>query len=202
MNLFSSEEKEVIDLQLRDATVQYHPNFLSEEQERQYFNKLLEDTPWKEDSVRLFDKTFLQPRLTALYGIEDQPYTYSGLTLQPHPFTKTLLTLKKHIETVCQTTFNTVLLNLYRDGNDSNGWHSDDEKELGKHPFIASLSLGTERKFKLKHKQVPTLKQEVILAPGSLLIMKGTTQEYWKHQIPKSKKIFAPRINLTFRTLQ
>jgi len=202
MNLFSSEEKEVIDLHLQDATVIYYPNFISEEKEKTYFKHLLEATPWKEDHIKLFGKTYLQPRLTALYGLGDKTYTYSGLILQPHPFTDTLIALKKLLDTTCQATFNTVLLNLYRDGNDGNGWHSDDEKELGKHSSIASLSLGAERKFQLKHKQVPDLKREIILAPGSLLIMKGTTQEYWKHQIPKSKKIFGPRINLTFRTLQ
>lgn len=202
MNLFSSEENKAVHLDLQDATVIYHPHFLSEEEQQYYFDLLLNATPWKEDYIKLFGKTYAQPRLTALYGLEDKSYTYSGLTLQPHRFTETLLTLKEKIEGVCKASFNTVLLNLYRNGSDSNGWHSDNEKELGKHPFIASLSLGIERKFQLKHKQVPGLKRDIILTPGSLLLMGGSTQEYWKHQIPKSKKVLRPRINLTFRTLQ
>ena len=122
--------------------------------------------------------------------------------MQPLPFTSVLKEIKSMVETVSKETFTTVLLNLYRDGNDSNGWHSDNEKELGKNPVIASVSFGAERIFHLKHKENKGLKKSIMLQHGSLLIMKGATQEKWKHQIPKTKKTVNPRINLTFRTIK
>jgi alkylated DNA repair dioxygenase AlkB len=198
----SSDKPTVIDLQLTDATVIYVSDFLSEASADEYFQTFLEETPWKQDDITIFGKTWPQPRLTALYGTTDKKYSYSGITMQPLPYTPTLLRLKSQLEEFCQTLFNTVLLNLYRDGNDSNGWHSDDEKELGPEPFIASLSLGAERKFHLKHRSKPFARQDLVLEHASLLIMKGTTQKFWKHQVPKTKKVNTPRINLTFRHLQ
>ena len=151
-------------------------------------------------TIKLFGKTFAQPRLTALYGSEGKPYSYSGIKMNPIPFTTTLNDIKKKIESLTQEKFNTVLLNLYRDGKDGNGWHSDDEKELGTQPTIASISFGAERPFQLRHKK-ENLKCKFVLEHGSLLLMKGTTQEFWQHQIPKSKKILNQRINLTFRNI-
>ena len=122
--------------------------------------------------------------------------------LNQQPFNPTLNAIKSKIEKATQLTFSSCLLNLYRDGQDSNGWHSDDEKELGENPVIASVSLGAERLFHLKHKKVKTLKHKLILNNGSLLVMKGETQLHWLHQIPKTKKIIDKRINLTFRLIK
>ncbi|PKA83685.1 alkylated DNA repair dioxygenase AlkB [Ulvibacter sp. MAR_2010_11] len=202
MNLFASEkDSESIRLNLIDADVTYYPNFFSEEIASEFFEMLLSETKWQQDSIQLFGKIHKQPRLTALYGVEGKSYSYSGITMFPQPFTKTLLTLKNKVETVTSEKFTTVLLNLYRDGSDSNGWHSDDEAELGKHPVIVSLSFGEERFFHFRQKSNKKNSFKILLEHGSLLVMKGSTQENWQHQLPKSKKITKPRINLTFRSI-
>ena len=202
MNLFASEnDPEKIIVPLPNADIVYYPKFYSSEEASEYFEILKNKTDWQQDDIKLFGKIYKQPRLTALYGSNDKPYSYSGITMFPKPFTPTLKKIKHKIEDECEIKFTSVLLNLYRDGTDSNGWHSDDEKELGPNPTIASLSLGTQRKFQLKHKQDKSLRFNIILEHGSLLIMKGETQHYWLHQIPKSKKINDPRINLTFRVV-
>ncbi|MDJ0828122.1 MAG: alpha-ketoglutarate-dependent dioxygenase AlkB [Rhodobacter sp.] len=201
-DLFSSEEGIAAQrIPLKDADVIYYPNFLSSAAASEAFEKILNETPWQQDDIKVFGKVYKQPRLTALYGEEGKTYTYSGIEMYPKPFTPFLQGIKEKIEAVSETRFTTVLLNLYRDGTDSNGWHSDDEKELGDKPVIASLSLGVKRKFKMKHKKEPRLKHDIILEHGSLLLMKGKTQECWLHQIPKSKVITQPRINLTFRVI-
>ena len=120
----------------------------------------------------------------------------------PKPLSLVLKKIKTRIEEVSEVKFNTVLLNLYRDGSDSNGWHSDDEPELGRNPVIASLSFGAERVFQLRNKSDKSLRKNILLEDGSLLLMKGATQHNWQHQIPKSKKITRPRINLTFRSIE
>lgn len=186
---------------LPDANLEYYPNFLPVETSNFYLESLLKTLQWEQYSIKLFGRTIPQPRLTALYSVTPQAYTYSGLTLNPLPFTKELQDLNAIIRDLIGVSFSHCLANLYRDGNDSMGWHSDDEKELGKHPIIASISLGAVRNFKLKHKIDPKKKFALPLSHGSLLIMKGSTQEFWKHQLPKSKKIKEPRINLTFRTI-
>lgn len=191
-----------IDLNLKDADVCYYPNFFSERDSSSYFYSLLAETPWQQDQIKVFGKTYDQPRLTALYANNDKPYSYSNLTMHPHQFTPNLLQIKSKIELQTQLQFTTCLLNLYRSGADSNGWHADNEKSLGKHPVIASVSFGASRVFHLKHRHDNLHKLKLILEPGSLLIMKGATQEYWLHQIPKTKKKVEPRINLTFRILK
>lgn len=201
MNLFEGKENEIV-LPLRDAEISYFPNFISSEVANTYFEKLLKETNWKQDDIKIFGKVYAQPRLTALYGEAGKPYSYSGITMHPEPFTPILSEIKQKTETVSNVTFTTVLLNLYRDGSDSNGWHSDDEKELGVNPVIASLSLGAKRKFNLRHKDDPSLKYSIDLEHGSLLLMKGSTQHCWKHQLPKSKRVHDPRINLTFRVIK
>lgn len=202
MNLFSSEEHpECIRPELTDADLVYYPSFFSERDANTYFKILQKETDWQQDDIKIFGKTVPQPRLTALYGSEEKPYSYSGITMHPKPFTPTLLEIKAKIEKVSEEKFNTVLLNLYRDGKDSNGWHSDDEKELGDHPCIASASFGVKRPFHMKHKQAKDRVYKLPLSHGSLLIMQGSTQQFWKHQLPKALKITAPRINLTFRKL-
>lgn len=162
--------------------------------------QLLETTPWLQKDVTLWGKTHKQPRLVAWYG--EHPYTYSGSQLDPHPWSETLLSLKSAVEQKCDTRFNSVLLNYYRNHQDAMGFHSDDEKELGSQPVIASLSLGDSRRFVLKHrrrKDVPDTR--VLLDSASLLLMKGPTQANWKHGIPRESKPCGPRINLTFRRI-
>lgn len=184
---------------MKDADVTYYPNFYDKGKADELFQLLLENTPWQQDDITVFGKTYEQPRLTALYGNNNKPYSYSNITMQPHAFSNELQVIKSKIENVALTEFTTCLLNLYRDGSDSNGWHADDEKELGINPVIASLSFGAERIFHFKHKNRKDLKEKLILQHGSLLLMKGTTQHHWLHQIPKTKKQIGKRINLTFR---
>ena len=201
MSLFEGSEQKIV-LPLQDADITYFPGFIPSEIAREYFNELLSETKWEQDDIKIFGKVYAQPRLTALYGEAGKPYTYSGITMHPKPFSPLLSEIKQKVESVSEVNFTTVLLNLYRDGNDSNGWHSDDEKKLGINPIIASLSLGVKRKFNLRHKKDPSLKSSIELEHGSLLLMKGTTQHLWKHQLPKSARIHQPRINLTFRIIK
>jgi len=162
---------------------------------------ITDDTAWREEEITVYGKSYLQPRLSAWYG--DLAYSYSGIRLEPLPWTPTLLDIKHQVETLVKHQFNSVLLNYYRDQNDSMGMHSDDERELGPRPVIASLSLGEERTFLLKHKSRKDLKTvKLALAAGSLLVMQGQTQQYWRHGINKERRACAPRINLTFRSIQ
>lgn len=196
--MFPSEE---IQLNLPDSDITYYPNFFSEMESLDFFNSILEDTDWQQDSIKVFNKTHNQPRLTALFSSNNKPYSYSNITMYPSVFTKALLEIKKKIETKTSSQFTTCLANLYRDGQDSMGWHSDDEKELGKNPIIASVTFGETRPFHLKHKTKKELRQKLLLENGSLLIMQGATQHHWLHQIAKTKQRVNPRINLTFRVI-
>ncbi len=186
---------------LPDAEIWYQPDFLLPKEANLLFQKLLQETPWQHDKITVYGKEYDQPRLTALYGNDGMPYRYSNIIMQPHSWSTLLLNLKSKIEAVAYHNFTTVLINLYRDGKDSNGWHADNEKELGNNPVIASLSLGEKRPFYLKHNTLKDQKLKIELASGSLLLMKGTTQHFWKHQIAKTAKPIGPRINLTFRTI-
>ncbi|MCB0462631.1 MAG: alpha-ketoglutarate-dependent dioxygenase AlkB [Flavobacteriaceae bacterium] len=190
------------DLKLRDADIWYYPNFFSAEESSQYFKKLFSETNWQQDDITVFGKTYKQPRLTALYANNEKSYSYSNIIMYPHLFTNELLDIKHKIETVIDKNFTTCLLNLYRDGQDSNGWHADNEKELGKNPVIASVSFGANRMFHFKHRYEKELKHKLVLESGSLLVMKGETQHFWLHQIPKTKKKVGTRINLTFRVIK
>jgi len=199
MKLFTNNA--AIRLNMIDADVTYFPEFLSSQEADALFKELLEHTPWQQDDITVFGKTHKQPRLTALYAYNEKTYSYSNITMVPHNFNKELLNIKSRIENKVHEVFTTCLLNLYRDGTDSNGWHADDEKELGVNPIIASLSLGAERLFHFKHKYNTDLRERLILKHGSLLLMKGATQHNWLHQIPKTKKPIRKRINLTFRII-
>ncbi len=202
MDLFSSEmSRELQRLPLKDATVTYTRHFYPEEEAQKIYQTLLSEIKWQQDEITLFGKTHLQPRLTALYGEDMTPYSYSGIVMTPSIFSRTLKKIKDDIEAYTGEKFNAVLCNLYRDGKDSNGWHSDDEKELGKNPFIASISFGGKRMFHLKHKHDTTETLKLPLENGSLLCMGATTQAFYKHQVAKTKKPVSPRINLTFRKL-
>lgn len=184
-----------------DAEIIYWNDFLNQTEADSLFNALLNETPWRQDSVKVFGKLYPQPRLTALYGNPNLSYGYSGIRMDPMPWTDTLMDIKNRIETHTPVSFTTVLLNLYRDGKDSNGWHADNEKELGENPYIASLSLGHKRDFHLKHNTLKEERMKFELHHGSLLLMGGSTQHNWKHQIAKTSKLVGPRINLTFRVV-
>jgi alkylated DNA repair dioxygenase AlkB len=200
LNLFP-QSNEFIKLPLKDSNVLYLEQFYNSETSNILFNTLRKEIQWQQDNIKLFGKTYKQPRLTALYAENEKPYSYSNITMYPESFFKDLEQIKSDIEEKIAHKFTTCLANLYRTGNDSNGWHSDNEKELGHNPVIASLSLGATRSFQLKHKTDSSQRFNIELPSGSLLIMKGTTQEFWKHQIPKTKKHVGERINLTFRTI-
>jgi alkylated DNA repair dioxygenase AlkB len=185
---------------LEDGEYWFMRDFLSLDQALRYEASLLNTIEWKQEEVYVFGKKYKEPRKTAWYGDEDCVYSYAGKTNHPIPWTDELVQLKTEIEALIPgTSFNSVLLNQYRDGNDKMGWHSDNEKELGNNPIIASLSLGATRFFDLKHKRIKSLKKRLELPTGSLFIMCGSTQENWLHQVPQQKTVRELRINLTFR---
>ncbi len=180
--------------------LQYHPLLFDPKEQSLLMNALQEEIPWKQEHIKLFGKTHPTPRLTAWHGDTHCVYKYSGVVNQPFPWTPSLLIIKTRIESLSNgTTFNCVLLNFYRDGSDKMGWHSDDEKELGPNPSIASVSFGATRRFDFKHKTEAHNKFSIQLESGSLLLMQGDMQHHWLHQIPAQKRIQEPRINLTFR---
>jgi alkylated DNA repair dioxygenase AlkB len=176
-------------------------NFFNEEESVSYMESLKDRIKWNQDYIKMFGKTHRVPRLTAWYGDRNKTYTYSGISMTSKPWNAELLEIKKKVEQYANFNFNSVLLNFYRSGNDSNSWHSDDEKELGYQPIIGSVSLGGTRKFRLRNKKNKKTTYNIELDKGSLLIMSGKTQQYWEHQIPKTKKIVSERINLTFRSI-
>ena len=185
-----------------DAELALHDGFFAPDKADELFVALQTSIPWKQEPIVLFGKEMMQPRLTAWVGDEGVSYTYSGITMNPHPWTPELLFIKKQIETISQVPFNSVLLNFYRDGQDSMGWHQDKEPELGKNPVIGSVSFCATRPFQLQHKRrkdVPRL--DIPLSHGSFLLMQGPTQHHWRHRIPKTQKPLGPRINLTFRNI-
>lgn len=200
-SLFDSSP-DPISLNLPDAEVLYYPDFFDKNEADEIYAELMKTIPWQQDEITVYGKKHLQPRLTALYGNEGKLYSYSNIKMQPHPWSSLLQKIKLSIERITDTTFTSVLLNYYRDGRDSNSWHADNEKELGLNPVIASVSFGAERNFQLKHISDSTLKTSILLKHGSLLLMKGTTQHFWKHQIPKTAKPTGGRINLTFRLIK
>lgn len=188
-----------IEINLPDANIRLFPHFLNPDMAAQLFQVFSNKVPWRHDPIKVFGKTYMQPRLTSLHGTTNQGYGYANIRMQAQPMMPELNDILQRIAKIDNSDFNIVLLNLYRDGNDSNGWHADNEKELGQNPVIASVSLGAPRLFKLKHRYDKNLKHKLLLESGSLLLMSGATQHYWLHQVPKTKKQVGPRINLTFR---
>ncbi|MGB3653132.1 MAG: alpha-ketoglutarate-dependent dioxygenase AlkB [Rivularia sp. (in: cyanobacteria)] len=183
-----------------DAEVIIYQNFFEESESTQLFKELRNNLHWRQDKMKMFGKEFNLPRLTAWYGDEGKSYKYSGINMNPEPWTPSLLKIKNRIEENAQVEFNSVLINLYRSGKDYVSWHSDDERELGDNPVIGSVSFGEARRFQLRHKHRKDLdKVEVSLTNGSFLIMRGSTQHFWHHQIAKTSKQLEERINLTFR---
>jgi len=189
---------------LPDSEINLHKNHFDSEIAGNLLTELAEEIPWVQNKIKFYGKESLVPRLESWHGDEGMSYTYSGIKMDAKPWTKNLLMIKESIEPIAKTTFNSVLINYYRDGKDRVAWHSDDEKELGKNPVIASVSLGAERKFKLRHKKYKEnqLQHEVFLQSGSLLLMSGSTQHHWLHEIPRTAKPIGPRINLTFRVIK
>ena len=194
----------LVPLPLPDADVLLDPNFLTPIEAESLFKELTETVVWRQEPIRLFGKEVMQPRLTAWHGDPAAYYQYSGLTLAPQPWTPALQHLRQLVAAAASTHFNSVLLNLYRTGQDSMGWHADDEPELGLAPVIASVSLGAVRSFRLKPRNTERITHQPLslqLTSGSLLLMRGTTQQHWLHAVPKTARAVTPRLNLTFRRI-
>lgn len=189
-------------IKIKDGELYYDRFFFSNIEANKYFNLLKKEIQWRQDNIKIFGKIYPQPRLTALYANNNKSYSYSNIKMQPITFTPTLFDIKSKIEKRLNSQFTSCLLNLYRNGLDSNGWHADNEKELGLNPVIASLSLGAERVFHMKHRNDKKEKLKINLTNGSLLVMRGKTQHHWLHQIPKTRKKVEERINLTFRIIK
>lgn len=203
LDLFSnSNENHNYQINLPDADIKFFPNFFAFRETNAFFEKIKETTIWNQEKIRLYGKEINLPRLTAWYGDEGKNYSYSGIKVTPMKWTPTLLEIKSKIESASEVVFNSVLLNYYRTGKDSVSWHSDDEPELGKNPIIGSVSFGAKRLFQLKHITKKNLRESIELTSGSFLLMKGSTQHFWQHQIPKTTKQIGERINLTFRIIE
>lgn len=179
----------------------YQPGFFSKAECDAFIATLKTTVRWNQETILMYGKLLSTPRLTAWYGDNSKSYAFSGKKHEPHPWTDDLLFIKHRVDTAAGITFNSVLLNLYRNGNDSVAWHADDEPELGINPVIASVSFGQMRRFDVRHKINKKQKYSVDLENGSLLIMKGELQHAWEHQVPKSNKALKERINLTFRVI-
>ncbi|MGL5096457.1 MAG: alpha-ketoglutarate-dependent dioxygenase AlkB family protein, partial [Planctomycetia bacterium] len=188
-------------LEIPDADVVVRPGFFPPAEADALLAELHDTIAWKAESMMMFGKPVAAPRLSAWYGDPGAAYRYSGVTFQPTPWTEVLRRVKQRIEEPCGVVFNSVLANLYRDGRDGMGWHSDDERELGPEPVIGSVSFGAAREFQFQHKKDKWLRAAVALTNGCLLRMAGLTQTHWKHRIPKTTAPLPPRINLTFRTI-
>ena len=186
---------------VRDGEYIHIPQFILPSQSDLYFDQLKNNINWQQEEMKIYGKTLPFPRLTAWYGDPQKTYSFSGLTLQPNAWTSELQEIKAQVESKVDARFNSVLLNRYRDGNDSISWHQDDEKDLDKNPIIASVNFGATRRFQLRHKQTRE-KFSIELSHGSLLVMLGKLNHYWQHQVPKTKKSVGERINLTFRYIK
>ncbi len=184
---------------LKGGQLRYWPLLLDGDRAARLFRVLYRDTPWVQNHIRIAGKSMPIPRLNAWYGDSGAHYSYSGIDLETHPWTRTLSALKAEVETCTGIGFNSALLNLYRDGRDSVDWHSDAEAELGPSPLVASVSLGVTRRFELRHRTLPGERFKIELPSGSLLLMEGAIQHNWQHRVPKEKGVTAPRINITFR---
>jgi alkylated DNA repair dioxygenase AlkB len=193
--------RELERLSLPDAEIYVRRNFPTSVAAATALERLMAETPWRSETVTLWGKTYAQPRLTAWYGDAGRAYSYSGITLQPEPWTALLQALKADVERAVADKFNSVLLNYYRNERDSVGYHSDDEAELGPTPTIASLSFGDTRTFVLKPKDKQHKPMRVALEDATLLLMKGATQQNWRHGIEKETRPCGPRVNLTFRKI-
>ncbi len=201
MSLFEEISDYPLNILPHDGTVHYYGKVFSKEKSDFYYDYLLNQIPWENDEAIIFGKLILTKRKVAWFGEKAFEYTYSKRTKYAKFWTPELLELKKKCEEVSGEIYNSCLLNLYHDGSEGMAYHSDAETDLKKHGAIASLTFGAERKFLFKHKTTKE-KVEIFLESGSLLIMKGTTQDHWLHRLPPTTKVHTPRINLTFRTIE
>jgi alkylated DNA repair dioxygenase AlkB len=201
MDLFASSN-ELRRLPVAGAEIWYLPHLPLEAAHESLLRNLIDETPWRAEEITVWGKRHLQPRLTAWYGDAESRYRYSGIELKPLPWTKTLQVIRRAVEGAARASFNSVLLNYYRDHEDRMGFHSDDEPELGQEPTIASLSLGETRTLILKHRRRKDIEPvRLALESGSLLVMKDKTQRNWKHGIARESRPCGPRVNLTFRRI-
>lgn len=199
---FSETGRDATPIELKDASLTYFPQAFSADEADALLDYCLLSLPWRQDSLTIAGKRVAIPRLQNWFGDPDAHYAYSGLALTPLPWTAQILQIRDRAEVIAGWSFNAVLANYYRNGRDSVGWHSDDEKELGPQPVIASVSLGATRVFEMKHRRDKSIKTlRLPLTHGSVLVMKGGTQQFWWHQLPKDEEITEPRVNLTFRKI-
>ena len=198
-HIFQAPAEFPMALPLMDAELYYLPNVFGFERALSLYGALEKELSWQQRPIQIYGREVMQPRLSVWVGDSGVAYTYSHTRHEPDPWTPTLSLIKAELEAICHWRFNSVLGNLYRDGADGMGWHSDNEPELGEQPVIASLSLGQERRFTLRKRNNPAQKHALVLAHDSLLLMAGYTQRHWQHALPKSKKQMDGRINLTFR---
>lgn len=182
-----------------DGSAVLYPHFIDENQADELLNELIATNQWEQQTLLMYGKFVDEPRLSTWHS-DGQTYTYSGKARTAQPWTDTLTHLREHCEEQTQHTFNSVLVNFYRDGNDHLGWHSDDELVNGPEPLIASISLGAERRFDMRHRETGEV-ATTMLSHGSLLVMSGLSQQCWEHRIPKMPRLTDPRVNLTFRRL-
>ncbi|WP_448569668.1 alpha-ketoglutarate-dependent dioxygenase AlkB family protein [Thalassotalea ganghwensis] len=190
----------VIKVAVKEANIEYFPHYIPSAESDDYLTLLQQEIAWRQDQLQMFGKMVNIPRLQAWYADQDLSYQYSNLTLNPEPWIPVLVDLRHKVSQFCQHAFNSVLINYYRDHQDSVGWHSDDEPELGSDPIIASLSFGATRDFSLKHKSSGE-RVKIALQSGSLLVMRDKSQLNYQHALPKSRIQKGPRINLTFRQI-
>lgn len=190
-----------VNLDMSDADVTYTPEFLNQDESRAAMQELIAQVTWEQPQIKMFGREVLSPRLHGWYGDEDAVYTWSGRSWKPLAWTPVLLRLKKKVSDFTGCEFNSCLINRYRDGKDSMGLHADDEPELGAEPTIASISLGVARDFEFRHRLDSSKRYSMELESGSLLVMAGSTQTFWKHQLPKRLRVTDERLNLTFRNI-
>jgi len=184
-----------------DGELRYWPHAFRDDEARALFDALRRSIDWSQEEIVIFGQPRRVPRMVAWHGDPGTGYTYSGTFHQPRPWTDELRAVRHRVEQRCGHAFNSVLLNLYRDGRDGMGWHADDEPELGRNPVIASVSFGATRRFRLRHRRNVVEPVTLPLTNGSLLLMAGTLQHHWVHAVPKTATTVGERINLTFRTV-
>jgi len=201
MDLFHQAGRALPNLLPRDGTVEYYGAIFGQAEAEVYLNRLLNEIAWRNDEAIIFGKRIVTKRKVAWYAEQKFSYTYSKTTKTALPWTPFLLELKQRVENLSGEVFNSCLLNLYSSGAEGMAWHSDAEKDLVKDGAIGSMSFGAERKFSFRHKGTKATVSQM-LESGSLLVMKGTTQTHWLHSLPKTQRITAPRVNLTFRKIR
>ena len=188
-------------IELADADLRYFPRWVDADLADGWVSELSTQTPWSQPQIKLYGRSIAVPRLVAWYGDADAHYRYSGFTHEPLAWTPLLADIRQRVQQQVGQRLNGVLLNYYRDGQDAMGWHSDDERELGQQPLVVSLNLGATRRFDFRRKGASRIEYSISLEHGSLLVMSGLTQHYWQHQIARTRKVRAPRLNLTFRQI-